>query len=65
MSGVPGGTSVKKKRRKWEGLKRDGSFTANVGHGPIAALYALMLYCDHWNSDVTQSTGHSPDLEHF
>ncbi|KIK44880.1 hypothetical protein CY34DRAFT_22799 [Suillus luteus UH-Slu-Lm8-n1] len=38
ISGVSSGTSVKKKRRKWEGLKQDEAFTADVGHGPIVAL---------------------------
>ncbi|KAG1895675.1 WD40-repeat-containing domain protein [Suillus fuscotomentosus] len=38
MIGVSSGASVKKKRRKWEGLKQDGAFTADVGHGPITAL---------------------------
>ncbi|KAG2038777.1 hypothetical protein BDR03DRAFT_281200, partial [Suillus americanus] len=38
MSGVSSGTSIKKKRRKWEGLKQDEAFTADVGHGPITAL---------------------------
>ncbi|KAJ8587077.1 hypothetical protein M405DRAFT_742533 [Rhizopogon salebrosus TDB-379] len=38
MSGVPAGASVKKKRRKWEGLKQDEGFMVDVGHGPIAAL---------------------------
>ncbi|KAG1810958.1 WD40-repeat-containing domain protein [Suillus subaureus] len=38
MSGVSFGTSMKKKRRKWEGLKQDEGFTADVGHGPITAL---------------------------
>ncbi|KAG2139618.1 WD40-repeat-containing domain protein [Suillus bovinus] len=38
MSRVSSGTSVNKKRRKWEGLKQDGAFTADVGHGPITAL---------------------------
>ncbi|KAG0696916.1 WD40-repeat-containing domain protein [Suillus ampliporus] len=32
------GASVKKKRRKWEGLKQDEAWMADVGHGPIAAL---------------------------
>ncbi|KAG1771885.1 hypothetical protein EV702DRAFT_634015 [Suillus placidus] len=38
MSGVSSGTSVKKKRRKWEGLRPDEALTADVGHGPIVAL---------------------------
>ncbi|KAG1729018.1 WD40-repeat-containing domain protein [Suillus lakei] len=38
MSGVSSGTSAKKKRRKWEGLRQDETFMANVGHGPIVAL---------------------------
>ncbi|KAG2038763.1 WD40-repeat-containing domain protein [Suillus americanus] len=38
MSGVSSDTSIKKKRRKWEGLKQDEAFTADVGHGPITAL---------------------------
>ncbi|KIK44998.1 hypothetical protein CY34DRAFT_22746 [Suillus luteus UH-Slu-Lm8-n1] len=38
MSGVSSGISVKKKRRKWEGLKQDEAFRADVGHGPIVAL---------------------------
>lgn len=38
MSGVSSGTSIKKKRRKWEGLKQDEGFAADVGHGPIVAL---------------------------
>ncbi|KAG2047960.1 WD40 repeat-like protein [Suillus hirtellus] len=38
MTGVSSGASVKKKRRKWEGLKQDGAFTADVGYGPITAL---------------------------
>ncbi|KAG1771706.1 hypothetical protein EDD22DRAFT_976708 [Suillus occidentalis] len=41
ISGVSSGTSVKKKRRKWEGLKQDEAFTADVGHGPIVALYDI------------------------
>jgi len=35
---MPAGASVKKKRRKWEGLKQDEGFMVDVGHGPIAAL---------------------------
>lgn len=46
---MPAGASAKKKRRKWEGLKQDEGFMADVGHGPIVALYALMLYCGHGN----------------
>lgn len=38
MLGVSSRASVKKKRRKWEGLKQDKAITADVGHGPIAAL---------------------------
>ncbi|KAG2361955.1 WD40-repeat-containing domain protein [Suillus spraguei] len=38
MSGVSYGASVKKKRRKWEGLKQDEAFATDVGHGPITAL---------------------------
>lgn len=53
MSGVPAGASVKKKRRKWEGLKQDEGFMVDVGHGPIAALYVLMPYCGHGNSGTT------------
>ncbi|KAG1739398.1 WD40-repeat-containing domain protein [Suillus paluster] len=41
ISGATSGTSVKKKRRKWEGLKQDETFTADVGNGPIAALTFL------------------------
>jgi len=53
ISRVPAGTSGKKKRRKWEGLKQDESFTADVGHGPIAALYALnVVFMNHGNLDT-------------
>jgi WD40 repeat protein len=38
MSAVSSGTSIKRKRRKWEGLKQDEAFMADVGHGPITAL---------------------------
>jgi hypothetical protein len=43
MSGVSSGISVKKKRRKWEGLRQDGAFTADVGHGPIVALHVFII----------------------
>ncbi|KAG2744984.1 WD40 repeat-like protein [Suillus brevipes Sb2] len=43
MSGVSSSISVKKKRRKWEGLKQDEAFTADVGHGPIVALHVTFI----------------------
>jgi hypothetical protein len=42
MSAVSSGISVKKKRRKWEGLKQDEAFKADVGHGPIVALHVFI-----------------------
>jgi hypothetical protein len=42
MSAASSGTSIKRKRRKWEGLKQDEAFMADVGHGPITALYVFV-----------------------
>ncbi|KAG1735653.1 WD40-repeat-containing domain protein [Suillus occidentalis] len=38
-----GGEKMSGKRRKWEGLKQDEAFTADVGHGPIVALHVTFI----------------------